>query len=143
MAFVLGKSFESGPPWPVVALGALILSPVLAFAGYTFLRNDNLEPYRGRELLVRAAICGTVYAALWGAYALVPVEFKADMWWLYISPPFLFIVALAAFACFDLDLGTGFLHYSFYVLLTAMLALLMNVPIWVATTPPAVLGMPH
>ena len=91
VAFVLGKSFESGPPWPVAALGALILSPVLAFAGYTFLRNDDLEPYRGRELLVRAAICGTVYAALWGAYALVPVEFKADMWWLYISPPFLFI----------------------------------------------------
>src|SRR5262245_26513069 len=39
-------------------LGAILLGPPLAFAGYTFLRDDELEPYRGREMLLRSLACG-------------------------------------------------------------------------------------
>src|SRR3954464_1923919 len=48
--------------------GAVLLGPPLAFAGYTFLRDDELEPYRGQEVLLRSLACGLTYAALWGAY---------------------------------------------------------------------------
>ena len=41
--------------------------------------------------------------------------------WLYVAPPFFVLGALVALACFDLDFSNGFLHYSFYVLLTMLL----------------------
>src|SRR5262249_47384049 len=34
----------------VPILGAVLLGPVLAFATYTFLRDDKLEPFRGTEV---------------------------------------------------------------------------------------------
>ena len=41
-----------------LAVGLLLISPPLAVAAYTFLRNDELEPYRGRALYLRAdALC--------------------------------------------------------------------------------------
>src|SRR4029077_6655289 len=51
--------------------GAVLLGPPLAFAGYTFLRDDELEPYRGREVLLRSLACGLAYAAIWGAFWLI------------------------------------------------------------------------
>src|SRR4051812_5046599 len=49
-------------------LGSILLGPPLAFAGYTFLRDDELEPYRGKEVLLRSLACGAAFAAIWGAY---------------------------------------------------------------------------
>src|SRR5271157_242328 len=37
--------------------GLLLVSPALAVVAYTFLRNDELEPYRGMQLYIRAAVC--------------------------------------------------------------------------------------
>jgi hypothetical protein len=55
IAFLLGNSKEQfGGAWTwVLAAGAALLGPPLAYAGYFFLRDDELEPYRGAELLVR------------------------------------------------------------------------------------------
>ena len=38
--------------YPLRGLGLLLLSPILVFTAYTFLRDDELEPYRGRELYI-------------------------------------------------------------------------------------------
>ncbi len=69
----LGLAFLLGRMVPEQAagdrgVGLAIISAPLAVAAYTFLRDDELEPYRGRSLWIRARLCGLVYAALWGAF---------------------------------------------------------------------------
>ena len=96
----------------------------LAWAGYLFLRDDeNLETYSGKPLLVRTAICAAAYAALWGIFAYVAAPaLTGDVWsWLLVAPPFIVTGALVALACYDLDFGSGCLHYAFYLLVTVLL----------------------
>src|SRR5687768_2616635 len=51
VAFVLRLQFPGGNVPPLLTiLGAMLLGPPLAFAAYTFLRDDELEPYRGTEV---------------------------------------------------------------------------------------------
>jgi hypothetical protein len=72
--------------------------------------------------LVRAVICGVVYALLWGVKGFLPPDMTTDMWqWVFLAPPFLVAGALAALATLDLDWGTGVAHYSLYVMFTALL----------------------
>ena len=51
-------------------IGLLVVSPPLVVAAYTVLHNDDLEPYRGKELYVRSTLCALAYAALWGVFHL-------------------------------------------------------------------------
>jgi hypothetical protein len=93
-----------------------------AWIGYEIVRDRDLEAYRGRSLLIRTAICGAVYAALWIVKGFLPPELTNDMWpWVYLAPPFLVAGSLAALATLDLDWGTGVAHYSLYVMFTALL----------------------
>ena len=41
----------------MAALGLLVVSPLLVIAPYTFLRDEELEPYRGKQLYLRAGAC--------------------------------------------------------------------------------------
>ncbi|HUY91002.1 MAG TPA: hypothetical protein VMV10_19855 [Pirellulales bacterium] len=103
-------------------VGLLLVSPAIAVAGYSFLRDDELEPYRGRSLWLRASLCGLVYMALWGVFWFVPGEATAEAWgWILVGPPFFLVGAGAAFATLDLDFGNAFFHYCFYVLATLLL----------------------
>jgi hypothetical protein len=117
---------------PLIAAGLLVLSPPLAVAGYTFLRDDELmEPYHGRALLVRAALCGLVYAALWGAYAPLPMYgiVSGEPWqWVFVAPAFISVGAAAAWACLDLDFGSAAMHYCFYLVVTLLLRAVMGLP---------------
>src|SRR5262249_8192152 len=67
-AFGLRLTYHGKVPWQIMSLGAVLLGPTLAFAGYTFLRDDELDPFRGREVLLRSLACGLAFAAIWGAY---------------------------------------------------------------------------
>ncbi len=116
---------------PVVIVGLAIISGPLAFAGYAFLRDDELEPYRGTALIIRAGLCGLAYALLWGAYAPLPAYgiVTGEAWqWLFIAPIFVGLGAGAAFACFDLDFGNAAMHYCFYVAVTLLLRAAMGMP---------------
>jgi len=129
VALVLRGSEEKSPL--LLGLGALLLGPPLALAGYTFLRDDELEPYRGRPLMLRSLFCGLAFAATWGIYAYVK-------WWvlggaemevfqlLYIVPPLVAGGAVAAWASFDLDFGNAAMCYGLYLGATVLLRLLMN-----------------
>jgi len=103
----------------------LLVSPVLVWAAYWFLRNEDLEPYQGGSLYLRTAICGAVYAALWGVYSYVAgivLSPEPELWqWMFIGPPLLALGAAVPMVSLDLDYGNGFFHYVFYVLITVVL----------------------
>lgn len=116
-------------------LGLALVSPPLAVAAYSILREADLEPHRGLRLWLRAGLCGLVYAALWGAFALLPDSWMPkEIWgWFFVAPPFLIVGAAVALAALDLDFGTGFLHYGFYLLATGTLRWLAGLPaLWVS-----------
>jgi hypothetical protein len=137
IAFVLRNNAPVSP-W-ILGLGAFLLAPPLAFGGYTFLRDEELEPYRGLSLLIRATVCGAVYAALWGAYAWIPgfafnlqqLELFHLLW---IVPPLAAVGAFAAVNSLDLEFSDGLIHFALYVLVTAALGLIIGVP-FLGSTP--------
>lgn len=116
------------PAW-LLAVGAAATALPAAWIGYAIVRDRELEPYRGRDLLLRCAACAAVYALLWGVRGFLPPEMTTEFWqWLYIGPVFFFAGALAALAALDLDWGTGAIHYSLYVLFTALLRWITGLP---------------
>jgi len=107
----------------VLTVGLLLISPPLVVAPYTFLRNDELEPYRGLTLWTRACICSLAYVILWGVFGYASGRvLSGELWeWMFIIPPFLAAGAIFPLACLDLDYGSGFFHYAFYVIVTILL----------------------
>ena len=107
----------------VLILGLLAISYPLAFAAYTFLRDDELEGYKGKELCVRTAICAAIYVILWGIFAYVKSTMpQIELWqWGVLAPPFLAMGGGTAWLAFDIEPTEGFLHYSFYLLVTIVL----------------------
>ncbi len=121
---------------PFIAAGLAVLSPALAVAAYTFLRDDELEPYRGRSLLVRAALCGVAYALLWAAYMPLPAYgiVTGEPWqWLFVAPAFIAAGASVGWATLDLDFGSAAMHYCFYLVVTLVLRAAVGLPpLWAA-----------
>ncbi len=103
--------------------GLALISPILVLAAYSFLYDDELEPYKGRSLYIRAAICGMIYALLWGVFAYVSdIVLTGEVWnWFFIAPSFFAAGAMVAATTLDLEFGNGFFHYSFYILATIIL----------------------
>lgn len=120
---------------PVIAVGLLALAAPLAVAGYSFLRDDELEPYSGRPLWIRAGICGLAYAALWGLYWPLSSFMSGEVWeWLFVAPAFIAAGGGVAYALLDLDFSSGALHYCFYLIVTLLLRATMGLPpIWAVT----------
>jgi hypothetical protein len=119
-------SGEGGPQTAIPAwlflLGAFAVAVPTVILGYAAVRNRELEPYTGRPLLIRALACAAVYASLWGIRGLIPAEQTAEMWqWFAIGPLFVAAGGLAALATLDLEPGNAAVHFSFYVLFTALL----------------------
>jgi hypothetical protein len=119
--------FECWPLFgvPLVAiLGLLAVSPPLTIVGYEMLRDDEFEPYRGKELYLRACGCGLAYAVLWAMYELLASRglITGEWWsWIAVLIPFVSIGGIAGMGAFDLEFGDGVFHYSFYLLATALL----------------------
>jgi hypothetical protein len=122
---------ESGDPtipaW-ILGLGAFAAAVPAVVLGYAAVRNRELEALQGRTLLIRALICSTVYAGLWGvrwalvARGILPDGTSAEMFpWLYVGPLFVTAGSLASLATLDLEWGTAAVHFSFYVLFAALL----------------------
>jgi len=122
-------------------IGAVLLGPPLAFAAYTFLRDDELEPYQGTEVLLRSLACGLAFAAIWGAYWLIfaywydfkPLPVGQPNWPIMgvVVAAMVVIGALISQASFELEVTTGALHYGTYLAATILLRLLMGMgPRW-------------
>jgi predicted Zn finger-like uncharacterized protein len=141
LAFLLGRNradLGDSLAW-IMGAAALAVGPPLAYAGYAFLRDDELASFQGRELVVRCLACGAVYALLWGVYSWVAYQ----LWGLEIGSaerlemvqiaglvvPLLGVGAFAAFVSFDLEPLTGLFHYALYLLATIVLRIAMQLPL--------------
>lgn len=105
-------------------VGLLVVSPPLTAGGYKVLTgSEELQPYRGKKLWLRAGICSLVYIALWGVFAYLSEQFlTGEIWeWVVLVAPILAAGGFVGLICFDLDYPIGFLHYSFYVAATIVL----------------------
>lgn len=140
LAFLVGNSkgdLGSSLKW-ILAGGAALLGPPLAYAGYFFLRNDEeLDGgYRGQELLVRCLICGLLYAATWGVYWYIGYQFfelgeaRLELFQIGILLiPLLLLGAAVGTLSFDFEPLTGFFHYTLYFVATVLLRGVMFLPL--------------
>lgn len=132
-AFLLRGSAIAGSI-PIMAGGAILLGPLLAWAGYSFLRDLEAEPYRGSELWIRAAACGLGFALAWGAYALLgyqmtggwPIE-KLEIFQVLIAAGVAVgIGTFASFVSLDLEPLNGGINFALYFGVTVLLRVLMG-----------------
>jgi hypothetical protein len=124
----------SPPPTSLLVLGALALAPPIVMLAYTFLRNDELEGYSGKEYLLRTVICSMVFAVTWflyGAIALyldnkslaeVPVAQMAAL-----MAGMIVIGTVASLATLELEIGQAAMHYLTYFAAAFFLCLIMGV----------------
>jgi hypothetical protein len=133
IALVL-RSTGSPDDW-IKAVGAILLGPPLAWAGYTFLRDPEIEGHQGKGVLIRALACGLVYALLWGVYVYVapyiggpdPFEKGMEIYQLVILGGLVLgIGTFAAYVCFDLEPGSAFFHCALYFGITVLLRLVLG-----------------
>ena len=101
-----------------------MVSPPLVVAAYAVLRNDELEPYRGRNC---TSARPSVPWPTWRSGACSRCWFRrgvitGELWiWLFVAPPFVLAGGLFALATLDLDFGDCLFHYGFYLLATVIL----------------------
>ncbi len=127
LALGLGYSGNTHPA--VLAVGALLLAAPLVFIGYWFLHDDELEIFRGRELLVRCGLGALVFAATWAIFAWLPMYLieDGDMGGLQLAivlPIMIAIGTTASVLIFEVEILQGLLHYMFYLVVTFVLAAL-------------------
>ena len=121
-------------PLGILIGGSILLAPLLSFAGYTFLRDNELEPYRGIELILRLIPCTIVYPGLWGLFWLVfgYLELTPQLWHYGVAIPVL--VAIGAFAAhlsLDLEPAQAGFHCGMYLGVTVVLRLILGLhPAW-------------
>lgn len=136
IAWLLGRN-EMNDSNRLIALtvGAILLGPPLAYAGYSFLRDDEKGYYQGTSVFVRSVACGLVYALLWGVYVFVGSQLFGDTAFAEglemvqiagLTIPIMLVGAGAAFVCFDLDMASGFFHYTLYLVVTVGLRFVMG-----------------
>jgi hypothetical protein len=115
----------------LLAVGALLLAPPLAWAGYAFLRDDEFEAFQGQELWIRLGACSLVYALLWGLIPLIAgYGLRLDELELihmaFLAPLLIALGAFTAYVSLDFDFGVGALHYGLYLSITVLLRLILN-----------------
>lgn len=134
IAYFVGASAEDKDSltW-MVAAGSILVAIPICWSGYWFLRDDEYEPYMGQELWVRVLVCSVAYAAIWGLYGLLISYWDLGNNLNEYLPYFVITAAVclvmggfAAAGSFDIQPLSGFLHFSFYILVTLLLRLTMG-----------------
>lgn len=121
---------------PLLGGAAVLLGPLLAWAGYGFLRDGELEPYSGSALAIRSLACGLGFAAGWGAYALLAYQLGGEwpiptLEMYQLALPLVAAVgigALASHVSLDLDPAVGAFHFVLYFAVTVALRVTMALP---------------
>lgn len=135
VTLVLSITYSKVPdhefPLPILVGGAIVLAPLLSFAGYTFLRDSELEPYRGIELILRLIPLTIVYPGLWGLFWLVfgYLEIEPQLLHYGVAIPVLVTIgALAAHLSLDLEPAQAAFHCAMYLGTIVILRIIMGLP---------------
>ncbi|MBX3432661.1 MAG: hypothetical protein KF847_05025 [Pirellulales bacterium] len=136
IAFLAGRSLDEAQQTWALAIGAVLLGPPLAYGGYSFLRDDELDAYAGGELIIRCAACGLVFALCWGVYWFLGRQlfgndtFDDGLLEIYQIGILIGVAAgigtLASFASFDLEPISGFFHFVLYFVVCIVLRAIMG-----------------
>ncbi|XZE52494.1 hypothetical protein SH139x_004189 [Planctomycetaceae bacterium SH139] len=135
LAIAIGLRFTGEVSLVLRVLGAILFAPALIFAGYTFARDQELAPYRGRELWIRVGITSLVCAGLWLIYAFIPSYLfdyrqaaEAPYWLAGVTiSAMMALGALAALAAFELEFTGGLVISALYFIGTLGLAWLAGI----------------
>ena len=135
VAIGIRATVEETVPLAVKILGAILLAPPLAWAGYTFVRDSELAPYTGNELYTRVAILSAIFAATWLIYAFIPsylfdYEAASEMSWVIFGVFFtimLVVGAIGSAATFEFEFSGGLTHAGLYLLVTFALGALSGI----------------
>jgi hypothetical protein len=115
----------------------VLLGPLVAWAGYGFLRDSEFEPYTGGMLWLRSAAAGAVFALSWYVYYhLAGVIGESDWqtagletWQMLVAGGIAVgIATFASFVALDLEPFMAFFHCSLYFIITVLLRLVMALP---------------
>lgn len=110
------ENHEEFPTW-LVWVGAALLAIPVAFAGYTFLRDQELGPFLGKELWLRVVGCASGYALLWLFVPLMNYAF-VDMGQTGAFVALGIMLAIGAgigMLAFEFDYLIGLLHFGMYI----------------------------
>ncbi len=131
---VAGRFAFDTIPWWYAALGVLALAYPSAWAGYTFLKDDELGGYLGQELTIRLGACAGIFALTWGLYWLLGYYLGNKSIADIDTVTFAILLALMTVAgtfgslgSLELEFGQSFLHYMLYLAATILLALVAGV----------------
>lgn len=127
----------SEPPTALLALASIGLGPLLAYGGYFFLHESELEGYSGKEAWVRSAACGGVYAFTWAIYWLLPQYLLENTTMAENSlvtaslllVAMIIIGSITAVLALELENFSGVMHYMFYLAVTMVLTIVAGTAI--------------
>ena len=123
---------NDGQSIATLAIGAVCVAILISRLGYAFLRDEELEPFYGKMLWGRVLISAALYAGTWAGLTWLPIAVGLDSLAVY---EMIILLGIAigfgtgvAYLCFDLELGSAFFHYAFYLAATILLRLMMALP---------------
>lgn len=131
----VGMRLTGGTPLLGQIAGVLLLAPPLVWAGYQFVYDSELEPYRGAELRNRVLICSALFALLWAIYAFVPtyvmeLDKASEMSYMVLGIVFCVMLVGGAFisvGCFELEFFGGLIHSGLYYVAVILFAVIAGV----------------
>ena len=135
LAALVLRGTEAKNNWLILGAAAVLLGPVVAWAGYSFLRDDELEGYTGMTLWLRSLGAGLVYALLWGIFIFLGGLWFGDdafakgleIWqMIMLFVPIMAVGTMTAYVAFDLDPGSGFFSWAMYFAVTVLLRLVIG-----------------
>ncbi len=124
-----------GPHWIAQIIGLIVIAPPLVRWGYSFVYDQELEPFTGIELRNRVLICSALYASLWIVYAFVPsyvleLDRAAEMNYMTFGIILCVMLGLGTFIAmttFEIEAVGGLTHAGLYLLSAVLLAIIAGV----------------
>ena len=107
-----------GFPGFLLWISAIAIAPPICFAAYTFLRDQELGSFLGKELWYRVLATAAIYALLWLAMPLGKYAFSDNYEmgsWVIALVIMLGAGGAAGMLAFDFDYLMGLVHYGLYL----------------------------